>query len=384
MKKIKCDKIIQKDRIVDGFLFLEDGKIAGVSERDADVPLLADYTGLYLSAGLIDLHTHGCGGYSFQTDSADEVIAACEAHLRHGTTSVLPTVTAAPIGEMESCAAAVSEAKKSGRCKANIVGTHMEGPYLSPKQCGAQYPDYLTLPVLADAERILAQYGDTISRWTYAPELDPDGTFCDLLTRFGVIPSAGHTDAIGSEMDRAMDHGCRLITHLYSCTSTVTRDHGFRRLGVIETAYLRDDMFVEIIADGCHLPPDLIRLIVKIKGIDRVALVTDSMSVTGCDVKEGVIGAVPYLVEDGVCKLRDRSAFCGSIATADRLVRVLVKDCGFGICDAVYMMTETPATILNGNRPISNGLLSEGKNADLIVFDKDIQIKHVYVKGEYV
>lgn len=135
---------------------------------------------------------------------------------------------------------------------------------------------------------MVEDYGKYIARWTYAPENDKNGEFCKYLTTNGIIASAGHTDATYEDMKVAINNGCNLITHLYSCTSTVTRDHGFRNLGVIETAFLRDELFVEIIADGKHLPPDLIKMIVKIKGIDKVALITDSLEIAGTDIKEGV------------------------------------------------------------------------------------------------
>ena len=132
-----------------------------------------------------------------------------------------------------------------------------------------------------------------------------------------------------------MKEGCNLVTHLYSCTSTVTRDHGFRHLGIIETAYLLPDMDVEIIADGRHLPPELIRMILRIKGREHVAMVTDCLPAAGLEQKEGIMSGTPYIVEDGVCKLPDRSAFAGSIATMDRLVRVAVQECGCSVSDAV-------------------------------------------------
>jgi N-acetylglucosamine-6-phosphate deacetylase len=154
---------------------------------------------------------------------------------------------------------------------------------------------------------------------------------------------------------------------------------GFRSLGVIESAYLLDDMYVEIIADGKHLPPELIKMIYKIKGSGRIALVSDSLALAGTDVKTGRMQSTDFIIEDGVCKLLDRSAFAGSIATADRLVRVLTKDVGIALAEAVRMMSETPARIMNLD---SKGELSLGKDADFTVFDSDISVKAVFVGGE--
>ena len=167
---------------------------------------------------------------------------------------------------------------------------------------------------------------------------------------------------------------------LYSCTSTVTRENGYRSLGVIESAHLRDELYVEIIADGKHLPPDLIKMIIKIKGTEKVALVTDSLEIAGTDIMKGVMSGTEFIVEDGVCKLKDRSAFAGSVATADCLVRTLVYECGFEIPTAVKMLTEVPAKILK----INKGIICKGYDAVFVVFDKNIKIVKVFVGGKVV
>lgn len=241
---------------------------------------------------------------------------------------------------------------------------------------------FITPPIKADYESLIEEYGESISRWTYAPENDTNGEFCKYLTEHGVIVSAGHTDAKYADMQTAIENGCTLITHLYSCTSTVTRDHGFRSLGVIESAYLRDELYVEIIADGKHLPPDLIKMIIKIKGTDKVALITDSLEIAGTDITEGVMSGTEFIVEDGVCKLKDRSAFAGSVATADKLIQTLTKECGYEIPTAVKMLTEIPAKILKIDD--KKGVLAKGKDADIIVFDEEIKITDVFVGGEKI
>lgn len=272
----------------------------------------------------------------------------------------------------------IKQAMNDPRVKGTIIGAHLEGPYLSRKQCGAQCADFITAPQDEDYLPLLGQCSDVIARWTYAPENDADARFITALRKYGVVASAGHTDAVYGDMLSAVEHGCRLVTHLYSCTSTVTRDHGFRRLGVIESAYLMDDMFVELICDGKHLPPELIRLIYKIKGADKIALVTDSLALAGTEQTHGFMQSTEFIIEDGVCKLMDRSAFAGSIATTDRLLRVAVHEAGLPLPDAVKMLTSTPAEIM---RLHSKGSIAYGMDADFAVFDDRIQIKDVFAKG---
>ena len=379
MKRIKSNRIICGDKIISGYVYYENDKIAEVSDKEIPYSEEIDATDLYVSPGFIDIHTHGGGGFPFE-GSVDDVVGGCNFHLSHGTTSICPTISAAYFDSMKRSAQNIAEAMKDQRVKSNIIGAHMEGPYLSLAQTGAQGAEFITPPNPSDYEPLLEEYGDYIARWSYAPENDTDCRFVKALAKYGIVPSAGHTNAIGDEMKPAIENGCRLITHLYSCTSTITRDHGFRRLGVIETAFLEDDVFVEIIADGKHLPPDLIRLIYKIKGSDRIALVTDSLALAGTDITHGFMQSTEFIIEDGVCKLMDRSAFAGSVATADRLVRVISQEVGLPLTAAVKMMTEIPAKIMGLNK----GRLEAGKDADIVLFDDDINICGVFVNGNKI
>lgn len=372
---IKSNKIVLENEIFDGYIYLDGGKIVEVTTECKDCDTLYDMTGRYVAPGFVDTHTHGAGGHAFMNSTVEDVLLGAEFHLRHGTTSIVPTISAGTFTTMKDAVINIDKAKKSGRAKSNILGAHLEGPYLSASQCGAQCPTFITNPIESDYKGLIAEYGSSVTRWTYAPEQDTDGSFCKYLSEHGVIASAGHTDAKYSDMVRAVDNGCGLVTHFYSCTSTVTRDHGFRSLGVIESAYLMDELAVEIIADGKHLPPELIRLILKLKGRDRVILCTDSLEIAGTDITEGVMSGTEFIVEDGICKLRDRSAFAGSVATADRLVRVLVNDCGVSVVDAVYMMSTNPAKILG----LKKGAIKTNYDADIVVFDDNIAITDVFV-----
>ena len=377
MLKIKSDKIIIGNELFDGYVYVKDGKIVDVTSEDKNGYELVDYTGSYVSAGFIDIHTHGAGGYAFMNSTIEDVVNGCNFHLKHGTTTIVPTISAGEFETMKKAVINIDKAKKHKDLKGNVLGAHLEGPYLSKNQAGAQCPVFITPPVKECYEGLIKEYGDSVTRWTYAPENDADGEFCRFLTQNGVIASAGHTDAKYKDMLVAIKNGCNLITHLYSCTSTITRDHGFRSLGVIETAYLEDDMYVEIIADGKHLPPELIKLIIKQKGQDKVILITDSLEIAGTDIKEGVMSGTEFIVEDGVCKLKDRSAFAGSVSTSDKLIKVLTSECGYSVPFAVKMITEIPARLLKVNK----GKLESGKDADIVVFDQDINVTSVYVNG---
>ena len=377
--RIKSDKIIAPQGITCGYVYFEGNTITQVSAQELPFDREVDLTGLYVSPGFIDLHTHGGNGYDFRL-SEEAVVEGSNFHLRHGTTTILPTISAAPLQVMREGVLGVEKAMKDPACKANVLGAHLEGPYFSQNQCGAQASEFITPPVAQEYIALTEELSHAIARWSYAPEEDVDHAFSAYLKDKDILLSAGHTDAKYEHMKKAMENGCNLVTHLYSCTSTITRNKGFRSLGVIESAYLEDDMYVEIIADGKHLPPELIRMILKIKGTDKVALVTDSLAIAGTDATSGKDVGKGFIVEDGVCKLPDRSAFAGSIATTDRLVRVVTREAGVGLCEAVKMLTRIPAKILGVNK----GDLAAGKDADIIAFDADIQVKKAFVMGKEI
>ena len=380
MKRIRSDRIILKDRFFDGYIYFDNEKITEVTAKEYPVSETYDMTGYYVSAGFIDIHTHGGGEYRFE-GSTDEIVKACDFHLKHGTTSIVPTISAASFESMAESVISVKNAMNDPRVKGTIIGAHMEGPYLSRKQAGAQCPAHITVPFEEDYLHFIEKNASAIARWTYAPENDKEEKFAKTLKKYDIVASAGHTDAIYDDMIRAFENGCELITHLYSCTSTITRDHGFRRLGIIEAAYLLEDVYVEIICDGKHLPPELIRLIYKIKGADRIALVTDSLALAGTEQTHGFMQDTEFVIEDGVCKLMDRSAFAGSVATADRLVRVATKEARIPLLDTVKMITETPAKIM---RLSKKGKIAHNMDSDFAVFDENISIKAVFARGKLI
>ena len=379
MKRIKSDRIVTSEGIKGGYVYFEQGKITEVSQNELPFDEEYNATGSYVVPGFIEMHSHGGGGYPFEGE-VEDVVWGTLFHLRHGVTSICPTISAAPLADMARSVRNIADAMRDERTRGVILGAHLEGPYLSPKQAGAQCPDFITPPDEKEYLPLLEEHGDVIARWSYAPEND-DGSCARALVAHAVIPAAGHTDAIGEDMARAEEAGCHLVTHLYSCTSTITRDHGFRRLGVIEHAYLSDTMDVEIICDGKHLPPDLIRLIYKIKGSAQIALITDSLALAGTTQTEGKMQATEFIIEDGVCKLRDRSAFAGSIATADRLLRVAVTEAGIPLTEAVKMMTETPARIMGYRK---KGQLSPDMDADIVILDSSLFVKQVIKGGEVI
>lgn len=373
--KITNGKIIGTDK---KNLYFDNGIITDITDESLPCDEIIDAGGDYISPGFIDTHTHGAGGVDFlDGESIDD---ALQAQSRFGATTVFPTITTA---SPESVNKGIRSIKKAmGSSCINVAGIHMEGPYFSPAQAGAQDKRYLCTPDKKHYTELIALGEGAIKKWSFAPELAGSEAFCADILQQGIVPSIGHSDGTYDDVLRIYNAGCRLMTHFYSGMSSIIRVNGFRHLGLIESAYLFDDLDVEIIADGCHLPPELLRLIVKGKKAEHICLVTDSMRAAGTDAEESVLGekddGLACVIEDGVAKITDRSAFAGSIATCDRLVRVMVKQAGTSLEDAVSMLTSVPARIMGLDK---KGRLEKGCDADIVIFDEDINVKKVLVGG---
>lgn len=375
MKKIFTDcRIITDGKLItDKDIVTENGYILDVvpSGSVADVETVS-LGGNLISAGFIDIHCHGGNGYEFVDGTEEAVIGATDIHYEHGTRIMFPTVSASDRDITYRSLEAVEKAKD--KCRVLIPGVHLEGPYLAPAMCGGQDMSTLRKPDAEEYEGLFSRFGKIIGRWTYAPEEDENFRFTEFLRDNGITASAGHTAAEYKNIKGAFDLGCRLITHLYSCTSTITRVGGFRRLGVVESAFLLKDMFVEAIADGKHLPPELLKMIVDIKGTDRVCLITDALRPGGYGKEyEGKVFdncAVPFIIEDGVAKLPDRSAFAGSIATMDILLKTAVS-VGISLPESIRMITETPAKVMGLTE---YGKIEKGYKALFTVFDDELNI----------
>jgi N-acetylglucosamine-6-phosphate deacetylase len=385
--KIVNGKIISPQGIKNGTVVITDNKISEISERNADVDgaIEIDAKGNYVSPGFIDIHVHGGGGFDFMDGTEEAFLKVAELHAQYGTTSMLPTTLSSTKEAMLKTLEAYESANKKNVNGSQFLGMHLEGPYFAMNQRGAQDPRYIRDPDPSEYEDILSS-SSSVKRWSIAPELKGAIEFGRYLRSKNILPAIAHTDAIYEEVIVAFENGYTLATHFYSAMSGVTRKNAFRYAGVIESAYLIDDMDVEIIADGVHLPAPLLKLVYKIKGPDRTALITDAMRATGMPPGESILGSLDaglkVIVEDGVAKLPDRSSFAGSVATADRLVRTMITMGEVSLFDSIKMITSTPARISGVSD--KKGSLEKGKDADIVIFDNDIHIIMTMIGGKVV
>lgn len=386
--KIYNGKIITPTGIItNGYLLIEGNKITQIGEGNIYVsgcPEL-DAHGQYISPGFIDIHVHGGGGYDFMDGTVDAFLKIAETHAKYGTTAMSPTTLTSETEDLLHILDIYKTAVLQNENGASFIGMHLEGPYFALSQRGAQDAKYIRNPDSVEYKTILA-HSDQIVRWSAAPELPGALAFADYVKSKGILVALAHTDAVYDEVVKGFEHGYNLATHFYSAMSGVSRKNAFRYAGVIESCYLIDEMDVEIIADGTHLPAPLMKLVLKIKGTDRTALITDAMRAAGMPEGESVLGnyktGLKVIVEDGVAKLPDRSSFAGSVATADRLVRTIIAETGISLFDAVKMITATPARIMGISK--TKGSLAVGLDADIVLFDEHISIDTTIVGGKII
>jgi len=380
-------KVVTPYRIIEDGEITFDGKtITYVGQRRNNDALykVVDCQGQYIAPGFVDMHTHGGGGHDFMDATVEAFLGAAELHAKYGTTTLLPTSLTCSDEELFDFFDVYKESLKHNEKGAQMPGLHLEGPYFADSQKGAQDPKYIVPPVKEHYEKIL-DHCPEIMRWTVAAELPGGHELGRYLRDKGVLPSIGHSDAKLDDAIEAFENGYTHITHFYSGMSGLVRINSYRFPGLIDAGYMLDDYTVEIIADGRHLPYSLLKYIYNAKGADKVALCTDSCRGAGMEEGEILLGSKKNgqkaIIEDGVAKMPDRKAFAASVATADRLVRNMLKYGEAGICDSVKMMSTTPAKILGLKH---KGILVPGYDADIVVFNDNVDVSKTIVCGKTV
>ncbi len=383
--KITGGKVILGDSIVtDQAVYFEDGVITYVGDAALPYDVLVDAKGQYVSPGFIALPCHGGGDADFLVGTVEAFLTASEMHARHGVTTIIPTATSGTLAETLAMEKVYEEAVACNERGADMPGLHFEGPYFAPAQAGAQDPKLLRHPDPKEY-MLLLDSCKHILRWSIAPELPGALELGRELKRRGILAAVGHSDAEFHEVEAAWEAGYTHVTHLYSSMSTIHRVNAYRHAGVLEAAYMIDGMTVEIIADGKHLPAELLKYVYKFKGPDHTALCTDAMRGAGMPDGPSMLGhfehGLPVIIEDGVAKLPDRTSFAGSVATFDRLVRNMVQLANVPLTDAVKMATATPARIMGFT---DRGMIEAGKRADIVLFNSNIDVSRVIVGGRTV
>ncbi|WP_296119872.1 N-acetylglucosamine-6-phosphate deacetylase [uncultured Bacteroides sp.] len=363
----------------DGSVLIRDGKILEVTNCDLAVigAQLIDVKGMYVLPGGVEIHAHGGGGRDFMECTEDAFRTAVRTHMKYGTTSIFPTLSSSTVPMIEQAAETCTRLMEEK--DSPILGLHLEGHYLNIAMAGGQIPENIKNPDPNEYIPIVENWS-CIKRWDAAPELPGAMQFGKYITAKGILASVAHTQAEFEDIRTAYEAGYTHATHFYNAMPGFHKRREYKYEGTVESIYLLDDMTVEVVADGIHVPPTILRLIYKIKGVERTCLITDALACAASDSKEAFDPRV--IIEDGVCKLADHSALAGSVATMDRLIRTMVQKAEIPLADAVRMASETPAKIMGVYD--RKGSLQKGKDADIIVMDEDLNVRAVWATGKLV
>lgn len=373
---IKNCRIIFHDKIECGNLLIEDGKIKSINPKNLNDDEIIDAEGLYLSPGFIDVHIHGAGGHDTMDGSYEALNHIAKTIAPCGTTSFLPTTMTCAIEDIKKSVESIALAKKKGTEGANVLGAHLEGPFINPGAIGAQNPKYIQKPSIDTFLEMVGENIDAVVSVTLAPEVEGAKELIDFLKEKGIVASIGHTKATYDETLEGIKCGICHSTHLYNAMPGLHH----REPGVVG-AIFDTDITTETISDGIHISYPSLRVAYKQKGLDKVLLVTDAMM--ACCMPDGMysLGGQEVVVKEGAARLTTGS-LAGSILTLDKAIRNVYKNSNYELNEVVKMATLNPAKLCKvENR---KGSIKEGFDADLVLFDEDINIKKVIVNGKVV
>lgn len=369
-----------------GSVIVEGSKIFAV--ENTELPIVGAERiyvhGADIVPGGIELHVHGGGGRDFMEGTTEAFEVATRAHLMHGTTAIFPTLSSSTVEMMEK-ALDTCEQMMTDNPNSPIQGLHFEGPYFNPEQAGAQIPKWIKAPQ-PNEYLPLMERSKVLRRWDEAPELEGSVPFIQACRKYDILPSIAHTRAQYYQVHAANVVGMTHATHFYNAMPVVYKNREYKVPGTVESIFAEKNMSIEMIADGIHVPPIMLKMAWQVKGTEQTCFITDALACAApltpdADPLEGIFDP-RVILEDGVCKLSDRSALAGSVATMDRLVQTAIQKAEIPMEDVFRMISETPAKIMGIYD--RKGSLAKGKDADIICFDKEQRLTFVMQCGQVI
>jgi len=367
-------RVILADAIRDNLdVVLRDGKIAELRATAPQSDDTIDLGGNFLAPGFVDVHVHGAIGHDAMEANADAFRAICDYHASGGTTSLLLTTATAPFPEILLALTQIGK-----REIPQVAGAHVEGPFISRDQAGAQNPEFICE---ASAELIgcLLEHRDVIKRITIAPETKGALAAIKEFSAAGIVVSGGHSNAWEEDARAALANGMRSATHTFNCMSSSRRRGTKRVAGLLEFALSEPKICCELIAEEHHVSPALMKLICCAKGVGRISLVSDATAGTG--LAEGTtfqLAGKKCIVKNGACFLADNGTLAGSASRLIDLVRAMIRNAEVPLPDAIAMASRNPARETGLS---DKGEIAIGKDADLVVLSPELEVLQTYVNG---
>nr|WP_258166533.1 N-acetylglucosamine-6-phosphate deacetylase [Paenibacillus sp. PCH8] len=326
--------------------------------------------------GFIDIHVHGGNGEDFMDADPEVLDKITSFHSTQGTTAMLATSMTAPKERLDNVLAEVDRYRSGPMQYAQLEGVHLEGPFFSPKWPGAQNPEHIMLPDVSWLEAWEKQYPGLIRQVTLAPEREGALEVISWLREQRITAALGHTDATYEEVERAVEAGLHHAVHTFNAMTPLHH----RNPGAAGAVLSDPRISAEVIADGIHVHPAAISILAQLKQHDdQLVLITDAMSAAGLDDGEYKIGDLPVIVKHGEARLKEGGALAGSTLTMIRGFRYLVQEVGMSLNAASRAASLTPARLLGIDH--RTGSLAQGKQADFVLLNAELDIEGVWVKG---
>ncbi|WP_054751773.1 N-acetylglucosamine-6-phosphate deacetylase [Piscibacillus salipiscarius] len=356
-------------------VLIEDGVIKHISNELIEADESVDGEGHHLIPGFIDGHIHGAGGADVMDGTVDAIEEISRTIVKEGVTSFVPTTITSKHEDIERVLKTAANDQYQGR--AEILGLHIEGPFVEKKKAGAQPKEYIVKPDVELMKKWVALANHRIKTVTLAPELDDEGELIRYLVEQDVNVSAGHTDANSSEIRKAVSRGVHQMTHLCNAMNGIHH----RDVGAVGTAMLLDELKSELIADRIHVGDDMLQLIYKTIGPDRLILITDAMRAKGMPDGTYSLGGQDVTVENGKATLDD-GTLAGSVLTMDQACRNMMKVAGASFEECIQMASVNPAKQLGVFD--RKGSITIGKEADLVLVDSNFNVQKKLLQGCFV
>lgn len=369
------DSILQDGYIlIDGEIIKEIGPAHQAPEQADEVLTIAQNE--VVVPGFIDMHIHGAGGSDVMDGTTDALNCMANTLPKEGTTSFLATTMTQSPENIEQALQTVQQYSKSENIsgKADVIGVHLEGPFVNPSKAGAQPVQYIINPDPELFKKWSEISGHTIKQVTLAPEEPGGKELVELLTAADIIPSIGHTGATYEQAMEAASEGLSQATHLFN---QMTGLH-HRDIGAAGASLMNEDIYAEIIVDGIHVSPEMVNLALKLKGVDRTILITDAMRAKGLSDGTYDLGGQDVFVKGKEARLAD-GALAGSILKMNDALKNMMEFTGCSLRDAVQMAAVNPAKQLNIYD--KKGSIAAGKEADIVILDEDCQVRATICRG---
>ncbi|CAM2079634.1 N-acetylglucosamine-6-phosphate deacetylase [Paraclostridium bifermentans] len=373
---LKNCNIVFLDRIEKGSLLIENGIIKEINPSETKVQKAIDCKGLYVSPGFVDVHIHGAGGHDTMDGTFEAINEISKTICKYGTTSFTPTTMTMSADDILKSMISIKKAKIEGTDGAIVLGAHLEGPFISPSAIGAQNPNYLISPSYENFESMTGDAIDAVVSITMAPEVEGAKELASILSSKGIRCSMGHTKATYEEAIDGIKHGFCHSTHLFNAMTGFTH----REPGVVGATF-DSDITTETISDGIHISYPSLRVAYKQKGTDKTLLVTDAMCACGMPDGTYALGGQPVIVKRGAARL-ENGALAGSILTLNRAIKNLYDNTDYPLYEIVKMASYNGAKYCRVDD--RKGQIKENFDADLTIFDENIDVKMTIIGGKVV